>query len=614
LEAREVFATGIGQSLVFISPEIAALTGAEVGGDLALEYATGPIEATPGRFADVWSASSLTLAAPVFTSGSSTTFTTTVEGSFTAAATGSPTYSIGQKTFFESDFTTPPETWMLTGTTAISDGACVLNTAATDQAGGLILPTLGADSPGSFTATFDYTVGGVTPGDGMSFNYGLLSTTTGSATSMVSAGLTISFIESGTPEVDVRWNDVVVGSAPVTYASTAKAVRIEVNGENVLTVSYDGGQLLQMNLAGKVNAADRSNWQFAFGATTTDTDSSHAIDNLAIESNGALPAGLALDASSGVISGTPTTANNPGVQAFNLVATNGDGATAQFFSLTLASGAPVFTSSSSRPTVPGTEGTFTVAAAGIAGATTYGVGKTLISTTLADATTLPTGAVIGGGAQFNAGALELTQNVVSQTGWLQFLGAGAQNPSSFSASFNYSLGSGTSPGGEGISFLYGAPGDMTKGLRVRINENNAGSNANLVISFYINGTVYAQTLLTNPYLGSSTFRPVTLSMSDEGRLQVRVNGALAFDTNYYINWQTTDKSLWAFAIRGETSSSYTNFHTIKDLVIATNGVLPPGLTLDTSTGVISGKVGIGTSVDSYVPVTAPSRVHDGMVK
>ena len=566
----------------------ANLTGsATLGGDLTLEYATGAIEARTGRFGPGWDRAGLILPAPAFSSNPTATFTRTLSGSFTAVASGSPTYSIAQKTHFASDFTTLPEPWMVTGHTALSGGACVLTAAQTDQAGALILPKLGADSPGSFTATFDYTVTGVTAGDGLSLNYGVLANTTGSVSSMLSTGLVVTFIESGTPRIDVLWNNVVVGSATNTFAGTATAVEIKLDGSGLLTVSYGGVQKIALNLGSKVTAADRSHWQFAFGAATTASSNSHAIDNLAIVSNGALPAGLTLNAGTGVITGTATTANNAGVQAFNLVATNGDGATAQYFSLTVASGAPIFTSAATSPTVPGVTGLFTVAASGTAGATTYGVGKTLISTTLADATTLPTGASLSGSAQFNAGALELTQNVVSQTGRLQFLGAGADNPSSFSASFNYSLGGGTTPAGDGISFLYGPPGDITKGLRVRINENNAGSNANLVISMYKDGILTAQQLLTNPYLSSYSFRPVTIKMSDEGRLQVRVNGALAFDTGVYSNWQSADKSLWAFAFQGENVSSYTNFHTIKDVVIATNGVLPPGLSLDTSTGVIT---------------------------
>jgi hypothetical protein len=114
-------------------------------------------------------------------------------------------------------------------------------------------------------------------------------------------------------------------------------VQIKLDGTKLLTVSYDGTKLIDMNLAGKVNAADRSNWQFALGASSSATNpSSHTIDNLAIASNGVLPTGLTLDANTGVISGTPTTATEAGTQVFNLMATNTDGVTSQLFSLNLA--------------------------------------------------------------------------------------------------------------------------------------------------------------------------------------------------------------------------------------------------------------------------------------
>jgi alpha-tubulin suppressor-like RCC1 family protein len=486
----------------------------------------------------------------------------------------------------------------------------VLNPDTINQKGAFILPKLGASSPGSFTASFDYLVGTAsTPGDGASFNYGILQGTNGSATNMATTGLAVGFIDSATlPRIDVRWNNVVIGSAPITYASTATPVEIKLDGANFLTVSYGGVVKLRMNLAGKVNAADRTNYQFAFGAATSAaTTTRHDIDNLSITSNGALPTGLALDSATGIISGTATAANNPGTQVFNLVATNAEGATRQAFTLGLASGAPVFTSAATNPMLPGIAGPFTVAAPGTAGATTYGVGRTIINTTLADATTLPAGAYINGSTRFNASALELTQNSASQTGLVQFLGEGAQNTTSFSASFDYKVGGGTTMGGTGMNFTYGAPGDNTKGLRVAFTEINTIApltNTNLKVELFSSGIAQGNQLIANPYLGNYNFLPIRLTMSDEGRLQVYVNDVLAWNVKNLTDYQTADKSLWAFGFQGTTSATNNNFHTIKNLVIGTNGVLTPGLTLDTTTGVISGALPVDTAVDSYVPITA----------
>jgi alpha-tubulin suppressor-like RCC1 family protein len=571
-------------------------------------------------------------AAPVFTSPATAPFTRTVAGSFTAAATGDPTYSVAEKTFFESTFDGLSDDWQAWGATTLSQGALVLNPSGNNLNGSLILPKLGASSPGSFTATFDYSVDTTGGGNGTSFNYGIIAPpATNYQNGLVSLGanngLSVNFIGiTSNPRIDVTWGGPgsVIASAPVTYASTPKSVEIKLDGANMLTVRYDGVEKLRVNLAGKVNAADRTNWQFAFGASTAATTSSrHAIDNLRIASNGALPAGLSLNPSTGVISGTPTTANNPGVQAFDLVATNADGATSQLFSLALASGAPVFTSAATNPMVAGVAGTFTVAASGTAGPTTYGLGRTILSTTLADATTLPAGAYTTGSALFNNGALELTQNGYSQSGRLQFVGEGAQNPNAFTASFNYKLGGGTTVGGDNLSFFYGGPGTSSYGIYLKITEFTAvsgtpGNNTNLVLSVFNNGNAIsvgnAPGALTNtsiafpnPYLPSASgynFLPVRLNMSDEGRLRVYINNVLAFDAGNIPNWQTIDKSLWAFGFGGVTSATTNNFHTIKDLVISTNGVVPPGLAFNTSTGVISGRLGIGTAVDHYLPILA----------
>lgn len=630
-----VAATPEGRSFV---DAIAALTGAKVaasttptgsagkGGDLRLDYATGPIKAITERFDQAWDQSGLILAAPVFTSAGSAEFTRTVAATFAVSATGSPTYSIGQATLFSDPFTSLAPDWTLANSAQISNGALTLNpatSAVTD--GSLILPKLGASSPGSFTASFDYTVANVSLTNsisGTSFNYGAITSSSGSATGMVgSNGLVVSFLETtinslGTTvpsSVEVRWNGTLIGKAPVTLASGAKPVQIKLDGANRLSVSYDGSELINMDLAGKVNAADRSAWQFALGAKNGGVNlSSHTVDNLAIVTNGVMPAGLLLNADTGVISGTPTAANSAGQQIFNLVATNADGATSQQFKLNLASGTPVFNSPSSYPTLPGVPTTIAVSAVGSAGPTTYSISpKALFSATLADSVTLPTGVYTNGSARFNAGALELTQNSNNQIGSVQFPGQSTLNPSEFSASFDYKVGDGTAVRGGGISFNYGPPGLNTKGLRVDISEYKAGppaTNATLTVTVSYDDSLVCSYQGLNT-LTANTFAPIRLTMSAEGRPQVWVNNALLLDNSgtpgsFDSKWQNVDKSLWAFSITGTTGTANNNFKTVKNLVIGTNSVLPPGLSLNPTTGVISGQLGLGTAVDPYVNITA----------
>ncbi|MFZ4805464.1 MAG: putative Ig domain-containing protein, partial [Synechococcus lacustris] len=637
-----VAATPEGRSLVDL---IATLTGADVaassnltgapakGGDLAFEYESGSIEATSGRFAPAWDQSGLLLGAPVFNGSSTGTFTRTLPGSFTPAASGATSYAIGQRTFFDANFSTLPEQSILGGTAALSAGALVLNPVGNNNNGSFILPKLGANSPGSFTATFDYDTTTNGGGNGASFNYGLISPPNlnyqnGLVATAPNSGLSVNLIGlTNNPRIDVTWGGptTVVASAPVTFTSAPTPVEIKLDGANILTVRYGGVEKLRMNLADKVNAADRSNWQFALGSGTGGTtNSNHAIDNLKIVSNGELPAGLTLNPSTGEISGTPTTANRPGTQTFELVASNAEGSTAQLVNLQLKSGAPEFTSSATNPMLPGIDGTFTVVAAGTAGTTTYGLGRTIISTTLADATSLPLGAYVTGSANFEGGDLDLTQNGPSQNGRLQFQGEGAQNPNSFSASFNYKLGDGTTVGGDSFQFFYGAPGLSSQGIYFQIKEFTAGSgaspgnNTNLVLSVFNNGTSISvgnapnaatstSISFPNSYLPTASgynFLPIRLNMSAEGRLQAYINNVLAFDAGNVPNWQTIDKSLWAFGVAATNSSTNTSFHTIKDLTIATTGVVPAGMTFDTTTGVLSGELGVGTSVDTYLPITA----------
>ena len=167
------------------------------------------------------------LAAPVFTSEATASFTRTEAGTFSAAASGSPSYSVEQKTFLSSDFATLSDGWTLLTSAQVAGGACVLNPATTSTNGALILPKLGASSPGSFTVSFDYTVAKVTvasPASGTSFTYGVITAATGSATTMVATkGLVAGFLEASSAtvpaSVEVRWNGNIIGKAPVTFGT-----------------------------------------------------------------------------------------------------------------------------------------------------------------------------------------------------------------------------------------------------------------------------------------------------------------------------------------------------------------------------------------------------------
>jgi alpha-tubulin suppressor-like RCC1 family protein len=148
-------------------------------------------------------------------------------------------------------------------------------------------------------------------------------------------------------------------------------------------------------------------------------------------------------------------------------------------------------------------------------------------------------------------------------------------------------------------------------LRVSITElpANATTNAKLQVTAWWNGTTkVGESSIDNPFTSavynSNTFLPVRIAMSAEGRPQVWVNNVLAVDTGFVTNWLELDKSLYAFSFTGTTGAANNNFHTIKDVVIGSNGVLPPGLSLNPTTGVISGQLGLGTAVDPYVNITA----------
>jgi len=352
---------------------------------LTLNATTGVISGTPSGSLGTYSitlkatntvgfatqAVTLTVnAAPSITSASSASGVQGTAFSFTATATGypAPTWSV---------IGTLPAGLSLNSTTGAITGTPSVNGVFS-----FTLVATGYGSPASqpFTLTinaapvFTSSAGAVfTYGSASSFN--VTATGTPAPTFAVTSGslptgitLTSGGLLSGTPTVTGLFSFVITATGYGTPATQTF---------NLLCV-----QPPTITNASSTTFVDGSPGSFAFTATGYPT-SSWSI------TSGSLPSGVTLS-SSGLLSGTPTVS---GSFPFTVQATNGFGTNpTQNFTLTVTSAAPTFTSSTSATFVNGTAGSFAVTATG-APAPTYSITSGSLPTGLSLNTT--TGLITG---------------------------------------------------------------------------------------------------------------------------------------------------------------------------------------------------------------------------
>jgi hypothetical protein len=140
-------------------------------------------------------------------------------------------------------------------------------------------------TPTPFNAQWDYRVFDGSGADGISFNYGPMTSADGGEWGMVGAGLTVSFIEWQPYErVELRYNGNIINSAAFTLTGNMyRHVVVNIDSVNFVTVSLGGSNVISTSLANTdYSLRDKTGWRFGFAGRTGARTNKHSIKNLVI--------------------------------------------------------------------------------------------------------------------------------------------------------------------------------------------------------------------------------------------------------------------------------------------------------------------------------------------
>ncbi|MDR7371775.1 HYR domain-containing protein [Flavobacterium aquidurense] len=205
--------------------------------------------------------------------------------------------------------------------------------------------------------------------------------------------------------------------------------------------------------------------------------------------------------------------------------------------------------------------------------------------------TLPNGSGVVGNASIVDETLSLTRNTNNAKGSWGF--KPSIQPNSFEVAYAQYMGGQGTCAADGISFNYGnfdytdnqgdAFGRTNEGLSVSFNDN--GSTANWGISVWYKGVQVGNSYrgapgasITNAFLATGTWVPVSITINSEGQLTLMHNNVLIFkNLQLPSNYLTDNKSSWQYAFSSSTSSgTATNcaeYHAVDNLRVTATGYL-----------------------------------------
>jgi len=211
----------------------------------------------------------------------------------------------------ESFSSSPLLTGIINGSASISGGECILTPANTGQNGYLAMNKLAAASPTAFSAQFDYRAYDGSGADGTSFSYGNFGLGwTNYYENGLANGLVVRLNEY-ISKVEAVYNGISLGAAsfnPMNPDYRTVVIQVDLSGQ--LSVSIGGTFVLsKISLPAAYATADKSAWQFVFGARCGGQSNQHSLKNLLIRGVGVgIPSGFTFTEDQPgnlVFSGTP---------------------------------------------------------------------------------------------------------------------------------------------------------------------------------------------------------------------------------------------------------------------------------------------------------------------
>jgi large repetitive protein len=535
--------------------ELSGTPDAGTGGSHALTFTAS------NSVGDVTQAYVLTVhESPSITSVDNTTFLIGNAGSFTVTADGFPasTFAIGGA--LPAGVSFDPASGVLSGTPdAGAGGTYALTFTATNAAGSSAAQafTLTVQQGPAFTSTDATTF---TVGSAGSF------TVAASGTPAPSLSLTagtlpdgVSF-NAGTGELSGTPDAGTGGTHALTFTAS--------NSVGNVTQAF----VLTVHEAPSITSVDNTTFLIGTAGSFTVTADGFPASTFAI-GGVALPAGVSFDPASGVLSGTPD-AGTGGTYALTFTATNAAGSSAaQAFTLTVQQG-PAFTSADATTFTVGSAGSFTVAASGTPAPALSHTGGTLpggISFTPATGALAGTPDVGTGGSYVLEFTATNTVDAVTQSFTLTVNQAPAITSANTTTFTVGSAGSFTVTSSGHPDPAIGSSGTLPGGVSFTDNGDGTATLA---------GTPAAGTHAASPYdlvftaangIGSDATQNFSLLIECAAIALSPAAGALS--ASYNVAYSQ------AFTPSGGTAP-YT--------IAQTAGTLPPGLSLDGATGVLSG--------------------------
>jgi hypothetical protein len=379
-------------------------------------------------------------------------------------------------------------------------------------------PTVTVTNPGTQTGSVGKTdslqIAATDSATGKTFTYSATDLPIGLSISSTTGAITGSPTMAGSYTTTVTVND----------GSSASSVNFDWTistgtTTNTVTVTNPGAQ------TGKVGTAE------SLQIHATDSASGQTLTYAAT----GLPAGLSISSSTGLISGTPTTA-----ATYNVVVTVSDGTGASgtaSFSWTISTGT---TTNTVTVTNPGSQtGTVGTAASLQIHATDSASGQTLTYT----ATSLPAGLSISSttglisGTPTTAATSSVTVTATDTTG------------ASGSATFSWTINPAT--GGGGCQVLY-TPNNWGGGFTANVQINNTGTSA--INGWTLKFTFPGDEKITNTWNGVESQSGEAVTITNESyNSTIAVNGNVTL--GFQGTWTNSDAAPTAFTVNGTTCTT-----------------------------------------------------------